>query len=174
MHTHLDTPPHLHIGIFTCHLHAGKHSNAASAKFLHHWPVISPWQSSPWRWDLATDTAGSVKSLLSFCWGQREPTTKLQRFCVLLWAHIREEHITCSFSCCPHPTLWFSLSGWGWCMGPAWSNIPHAHRGWCDTLGLGWTLHCACIPLSVAVTFWLPFSEWEFNPKMPEQTQIAT
>lgn len=90
MHTHLYTLPHLHIGIFACSLHAGKLSNATSAKFLHHWPVISPWQSSPWRWDLATDTAGSMKSLLSFCWGQWEPIRKLQWFCVLLWAHIEE------------------------------------------------------------------------------------
>ena len=170
MHTHLHTLPHLHMGIFACSLHAGKHSDATSAKFLHCWPVISPWQSSPWRWDLATDTVGSIKSLLSFCWGQIEPIRKHQWFYVLLWA------ITCSFSCCPHPTSWFtlpsSLSGWGWCVCPTWSNIPHAHRGWCDTLGLGWIVHCTCVPLSLVVTFWLPSSEWELSPKMPEQTQL--
>lgn len=105
MHTHLYTLPHLHMGIFACSLHAGKHSDATSAKFLHHWPVISPWQSSPWRWELATDTAGSMKSLLSFGWGQREPIRKPQWFYVLLWA------ITCSFSCCPPPYL-VVLSFW--------------------------------------------------------------
>lgn len=140
MHTHLHTLPHLHMGIFACSLHAGKHSDATSAKFLHCWPVISPWQSSPWRWDLATDTAGSIKSLLSFCWGQREPIRKHQWFYVLLWA------ITCSFSCCPHPTSWFtlpsSLSGWGWCVCPTWSNIPHAQRlVWHPGIRLNCTLH---------------------------------
>lgn len=105
MHTHLYTLPHLHMGIFACSLHAGKHSDATSAKFLHHWPVISPWQSSPWRWELATDTAGSMKSLLSFGWGQQEPIRKPQWFYVLLWA------ITCSFSCCPPPYL-VVLSFW--------------------------------------------------------------
>lgn len=64
-----------------------------------------PGSQSPWRWELATDTAGSMKSLLSFGWGQQEPIRKPQWFYVLLWA------ITCSFSCCPPPYL-VVLSFW--------------------------------------------------------------
>ena len=137
MHTHLHTLPHLHMGIFACSLHAGKHSDATSAKFLHHWPVISPWQSSPWRWDLATDTAGSMKSLLSFCWGQREPIRKPQWFYVLLWA------ITCSFSCCPPPYL-VVLSFWlGLVRVPDLVKHPsHTQRlVWHPGIRLNCTLH---------------------------------
>lgn len=117
-------------------------------------PVTSPDMGL----NTATDTASSVKSLLFLSWGKWVPIKKPQGVCELLWA------ITCSFSWPPPQLGLVPLSqGWGWYVCCTWSNIPHSNRCWCDSLGSGWILHGTCAPLSLAVNFWLPSSQWQLN-----------